>query len=47
MRPVRLLRIGGNRLLVVAVASRCEGRYRRGGENADDHARGARQWTSP
>jgi hypothetical protein len=22
-----------------------EGRYRRGGENADDYARGARQWT--
>ena len=24
-----------------------EGRYRRGGENADDYARGARQWTAP
>ena len=24
-----------------------EGRYRRGGENADDYARGARQWTVP
>jgi hypothetical protein len=34
-------------LLVVAVASRLEGRYRRGGENADDYARRARQWTAP
>ena len=24
-----------------------KGRYRRGGENADDYARGARQWTAP
>jgi hypothetical protein len=47
MRPVRLLRIARRPLLVVAVASRLEGRYRRDRENADDYARGARQWTAP
>ena len=33
--------------LVIYPTGNLEGRYRRGGENADDYARGARQWTAP
>jgi hypothetical protein len=33
--------------LVIYQTGNLEGRYRRGGENADDYARGARQWTAP
>ena len=33
--------------LVIYPTGNLEGRYRRGGENADDYARGARQWTVP
>ena len=33
--------------LVIYPTGNLEGRYRRGGENADDFARGARQWTAP
>ena len=33
--------------LVVYPTGNLEGRYRRGGENADDCAHGARQWTAP
>jgi acetyl-CoA acetyltransferase len=33
--------------LVIYPCGNLEGRYRRGGENADDYARGARQWTVP
>src|ERR1700720_1217886 len=33
--------------LVIYPTGDLEGRYRRGGENADDYARGARQWTAP
>ena len=33
--------------LVIYPTGNMEGRYRRGGENADDYARGARQWTVP
>src|ERR1700747_532918 len=33
--------------LVIYPTGNLEGRYRRGGENADDYARGARQWTTP
>ena len=36
-----------NTCLVVYPTGNLEGRYRRGGENADDYARGARQWTAP
>jgi hypothetical protein len=32
--------------LVIYPTGNLEGRYRRGGENADDYARGARQWTA-
>ena len=33
--------------LVIYPTGNLEGRYRRGGENADDYARGARQWVAP
>src|SRR6516164_2994766 len=33
--------------LVIYPTGNLEGRYRRGGENADDYARGARQWAAP
>ena len=33
--------------LVIYPTGNLEGRYRRGGENADDYARGPRQWTAP
>src|SRR4051812_23212284 len=33
--------------LVISPTGNLEGRYRRGGETADDSARGARQWTAP
>lgn len=33
--------------LVIYPTGNLEGRYRRGGENAEDYARGARQWTVP
>jgi hypothetical protein len=33
--------------LVIYPTGNLEGRYRRGGENADDYTRGARQWTAP
>ena len=33
--------------LVIYPTGNLEGRYRRGGENAEDHARGGRQWTVP
>jgi hypothetical protein len=33
--------------LVIYPTGNLEGRYRRGGENADDYARGARKWTAP
>src|SRR5918997_6633943 len=33
--------------LVIYPTGNLAGRYRRGGENADDYARGARQWTVP
>ena len=33
--------------LVIYPTGNLDGRYRRGGENADDYARGARQWTVP
>jgi len=33
--------------LVIYATGNLEGRYRRGGENADDYARGARQWAAP
>ena len=33
--------------LVIYPCGNLEGRYRRGGENADDYAKGARQWTVP
>jgi hypothetical protein len=33
--------------LVIYPTGNLEGRYRRGGENADDYARGARPWTAP
>jgi len=33
--------------LVIYPTGNLEGRYRRGGENVDDYARGARQWTAP
>ena len=36
-----------NTCLVIYPTGNLEGRYRRGGENADDYARGARQWTAP
>ena len=31
----------------VYTANNLEGRYRRGGDNAEDHSRGARQWNTP
>ena len=33
--------------LYIYTANNLEGRYRRGGENLEDYARGARQWTVP
>ena len=36
-----------NTCLMIYPTGNLEGRYRRGGENADDYARGARQWTAP
>jgi hypothetical protein len=33
--------------LVIYPCGNLEGRYRRGGENSEDYARGARQWTVP
>ena len=33
--------------LVIYPTGNLEGRYRRGGENADDYARGACQWPAP
>ena len=33
--------------LVIYPTGNLEGRYRRGGENAEDYARGGRQWTVP
>ena len=36
-----------NTCLVIYPTGNLEGRYRRGGENAEDYARGARQWTVP
>jgi acetyl-CoA acetyltransferase len=33
--------------LVIYPCGNLEGRYRRGGENAEDYAKGARQWTVP
>ena len=36
-----------NTCLVIYPTGNLEGRYRRGGENADDYARGVRQWTVP
>ena len=33
--------------LVIYPTGNLEGRYRRGGENAEDYAKGARQWTVP
>src|SRR5262249_59196143 len=33
--------------LVISPTGNMAGRYRRGGENADDYARGARQWVAP
>jgi len=33
--------------LVIYPTGNMEGRYRRGGENAEDYAKGARQWTVP
>ena len=33
--------------LVIYPTGNLEGRYRCGSENADDYARGARQWTAP
>ena len=36
-----------NTCLVVYPTGNLEGRYRRGGENAEDYARGGRQWTVP
>jgi len=36
-----------NTCLVIYPTGNLEGRYRRGGENADDYAKGARQWVAP
>ena len=36
-----------NTCLVIYPCGNLEGRYRRGGENSEDYARGARQWTVP
>jgi len=35
-----------NTCLVIYPTGNLEGRYRRGGENAEDYAKGARQWVA-